>query len=585
MIIAIPSVTRYINESRRNAYVVTAKEYVLGVRNKVNSSELAFFDTDTTYYVPNKCVELESGGDSPFGKFIDGETYVVVTYDGDGYNYYWTSRDESNMGIYLTYEGLLDTDKVQSDIEMIRTDIGVGTRPKIKVLGNSCKVEDAIDKIAIANIGEKGYVDEVFLTDMIGMHKEEILHGAYPRVRGNLLSVTIADNGEVKRADTSTEWYSYENKRWANAVILKDESVKYEKGEAIPESNIESYFVWVPRYKYKLWNVNNTSNTGVDPSKAHEIEIVFESAGTTPSNGTSNGEWLTHPAFTSFGVNGMWVGKFETGYDGATSVGGANKNTVEPEKVIVKPNVFSWRYIQIANAFTTSYNYQRSLDSHMMKNTEWGAVAYLSHSKYGQGNKSVRINNNSNYRTGYAAVREPTVNRSDYKDYGTAAGLTQPWNTTTGYQASTTGNITGVYDMVGGAYEYVMGAQVDSKGLPLSGLNNSWNSGFNGTLSSGGNVTNGTPLPEKKYYDAYPVNSNGNKDKRILGDATGEMGPFRGSVNSWHGDNAWFVDSSNPWFLRGGRFGHGSDAGMFYFSYNDVAPANSSASFRLVLAF
>ena len=27
--------------------------------------------------------------------------------------------------------------------------------------------------------------------------------------------------------------------------------------------------------------------------------------------------------------------------------------------------------------------YQRELDSHMMKNTEWGAVAYLSHSIYG----------------------------------------------------------------------------------------------------------------------------------------------------------------------------------------------------------
>lgn len=575
MIIAIPSVTRYIQESRKNAYVVTAKEYVSGVRNKVNSSELAFFDVDTTYYVPNKCVELESGGDSPFGEFIDGETYVVVTYDGDGYNYYWTSRDNSSMRIYLTYEGLLDSDSVLSDVEKITTDIGVGTRTKIKVLGNSCKVEDAVDRIATANIGEKGYADEVFRTDMIGMYEEPILNGAYPRVRGNLLSVTIENDGKVKRADTSTEWYSYENKRWANAVILKDESVKYEKGEVIPESNIESYFVWVPRYKYKLWNVDNISNTGVDTSKVHEIEIVFESAVTNPSNGARNGEWLTHPAFTSFGVNGLWVGKFETGYDGAKNVPEARKNTIEPDKVIIKPNVFYWGNVQVAKSFMTSYDYQRSLDSHMMKNTEWGSVAYLSHSKYGQGNKKIRINNSGPLRTGYAATTEDS----------TGGYISKSWNTLIGYLASTTGNITGVYDMSGGAWEQVMGVLVDSNGLPLSGRDNSHNSGFNGTLSSGGSVTNGTPLPEAKYYDAYPANSNSTSySNRILGDATGELGPFSGWTSSWYSDTAGFIHSGGPWFYRSGDYDDGSRAGVFNFE-NGSGEKYHTTSFRVVLAF
>ena len=41
----------------------------------------------------------------------------------------------------------------------------------------------------------------------------------------------------------------------------------------------------------------------------------------------------------------------------------------------------------------TSFNYKRSSDSHMMKNTEWGAVAYLTLSKYGI-NKDININNN-----------------------------------------------------------------------------------------------------------------------------------------------------------------------------------------------
>ena len=45
MIIAIPSVTTYINDSRKSAYVDTAKEIISGARNLVNSGELEMYDT------------------------------------------------------------------------------------------------------------------------------------------------------------------------------------------------------------------------------------------------------------------------------------------------------------------------------------------------------------------------------------------------------------------------------------------------------------------------------------------------------------------------------------------------------------
>ena len=614
MIIAIPAVTEYISSSRKNAYITTASRYIDGVRNKINAAEIPVYDKEATYYIPGSCVSMEKGGKSPYGDWE--EYYVVVTYDGTGYDYYWTSRDETNTGIYLTYQDLLDVDRIENNVTSISTNIGVGDREKILVLKDSCDINDIEEKLATVNIEEKGYVDGSLSMDMIGMHQESILNGAYPRLKNNLIPITIENDGTVKKADTTTKWYSYEEKRWANAVILKDETKTYNNGEIIPEEEIESYFVWIPRYRYKLWNVDNVSSSGVDESVVHEIEIEFESKSISPSNGSSNGEWLTHPAFTSFDVNGMWVGKFETGYDGATSASGASKNTTEVDKVIVKPNVYSWRNIQVANAFTVSYNYQRELESHMMKNTEWGAVAYLSHSIYGISDE-IRINNNSSYKTGYASVSEPTVDWPEYKDYGSSSSVTQAYNTTVGYLASTTGNITGVYDMSGGAHEYVMGVQVDENGLPLSGRHNIYNSGFNGTLgcptcdttgdnlvsgvdSSITSITNGINLPSSKYYDSYKVNSNGNKKNRILGDATGEMGPFgtiqttgtteqcgetgicNRLISSWYGDSSWFVYSSNPWFRRGGYYNYGSGAGAFYF-YDDSGRASSSISFRLVL--
>ena len=203
-------------------------------------------------------------------------------------------------------------------------------------------------------------------------------------------------------------------KIWANAVIL-EEGTNYKVGDVIQESDIQSYFVWIPRYRYKLFNTNDYSLTtiasGADvESKAQEIEIEFENKDTNLSTGSTNGTWLTHPAFTAFNTNGFWVGKYETGYKGATTTASAQVNSNDTSKIIIKPNVSSWRGINVKNIFETSYNYQRDNDSHMMKNTEWGAVAYLSHSKYGI-MKKVNINNNSSYKTGYSSLMSLNQNK------------------------------------------------------------------------------------------------------------------------------------------------------------------------------
>ena len=78
--------------------------------------------------------------------------------------------------------------------------------------------------------------------------------------------------------------------------------------------------------------------------------------------------------------------------------------------------------------------------------------------------------------------------------------------------ASTTGNITGIYDMSGGTWEYVMGVILDENGNPMSGKNSIYNSGFNGTFgcptcdndTSGlTELTNGYSWPDSRYYDTY----------------------------------------------------------------------------------
>ena len=95
-----------------------------------------------------------------------------------------------------------------------------------------------------------------------------------------------------------------------------------------------------------------------------------------------------------------------------------------------------------------------------------------------------------------------------------------------------------------------------------------------------------------KYFDVYPSDSSRTSyNKRILGDATGEMGPFYyykdkdGGTrihNSWFGYNSCFVDTSYPWFVRGGAYLHGVLAGQSTFG-RDTGGVNDWGGFRLAL--
>ena len=405
-------------------------------------------------------------------------------------------------------------------------------------------------------------------------YKEALLNGTDPVLSDNLIPVTLADDGTVTKADINTEWYKYEDKKWANAVILSDNTKTYNNGDTIPEDNIESYFVWIPKYSYQIFNLGETDGfieSKPATSNAKEIQIKF---GTTNTNDSNNGEcttpmtsgasgnckvgdYMTSSAFISMNTNGLWVAKFET--TGSTT------------NITVKPNQTSLTNLDVKTMFEAAYNYKRDNDSHMMKNTEWGAVAYLSHSKYGI-NTEVRINNNSDFITGYAAT-----DSSDQSNYpgtsGTNASVTLPYNTSTGYKASTTGNITGIYDMSGGAHEYMASLRNETYG----------SSGFNATALKTYNY---------KYYDTYDSSSEWAKySKRILGDATGEMGPFyyyqesNGSSyyhNSWNAAYSYFVESSYPWFHRGGDYIRGVLSGQADFSCH-TGGASSNVSFRLVL--
>ena len=435
-------------------------------------------------------------------------------------------------------------------------------------------------------------------------------------VVGGSLPMTGTRTGSVTRPNT---WYNYSSRKWANAVLVSDTNrstyQNAEYGTEIAQSDILAYYVWIPRYKYKVWNISkqagaestyayNAYTKGIDIKWENEKESTgrinceynynvdttnggIDLSTTTAETCTgSNGQYYTHPAFT-FGndeLRGFWISKYEISSSSPTTTdGGGNVTNLTVRSL---PNVNSWRSITVSNINTVIQNMQTSsniyglstsrtnTDSHMLTNYEWGAAAYLTNSKYGRcdddGCTEVTINNCSNFITGIGADSV-----SDDESSTTCTTATNQYNGTYGKLASTTGNITGVYDMSGGSWEYAMGnisnVKTEYTFYPSSsGFANSW-------------YTTDTA----KYVTTYAQDTVYNNQKAYnrgrLGDATAEVVFSTGGSGGWYSDYAYFPYSSTAWFYRGGCYYVGSGAGVF--NFRDGYGAYSYASSRAALVF
>jgi len=372
-----------------------------------------------------------------------------------------------------------------------------------------------------------------------------------PILASNMISVYYDETVKTwKKADLANpnntyKWYDYNNGMWANAVTVTSSSrSKYLNasiGTVISMNDITTMWVWIPRFKA---TTPSNYNGGTSPGA---INVTFAK---------QNEPAIDAFTFGTKQLSGFWYGKFETSHTTLASsttnnnLGCATTTCSNANGIIIKPNVKSLRYNNISNFFFASRSMEQTgnsfgfvsteVDTHMSKNNEWGAVAYLTQSIYGRCISStscteVGINNNESFITGYGAPA------------GSDTSVTNgAYNTTLGKDASTTGTIYGIYDMSGGAWEYVMGV-------------------YNKTISSSGFNS----LPDEKYYNNYTGSS-------YTGHALTE-------TKNWYSDGARFVVSNYPWFFRGGSYSYDTSAGVFNFDDHN-GNSSSNRSSRLVIS-
>ena len=393
-------------------------------------------------------------------------------------------------------------------------------------------------------------------------------------------SGTVIKDGE--NGWSQNDWYDYTEsaKKWAN-VMTKDGSM----------------WVWIPRYAYKIDENKNmdikflvgTSNKWYNPETKqaedlpvdYKIHPCFQNGSKT---GYKNGEWKAE-------IRGIWVAKFEAGFPDdksapkTTSVEGLT-NGYYP---VFQGQKYSYNYINVSCRYLLSknltesnnpYGLTSSTDSHLIKNSEWGAIAYLSYSKYGKtggtynDKKEVYINNvsfdgkiNSVRGTGVYAVtgyagsaqNSGTNIITDTKLKDTVKGNLESyaWYTKKGIEASTTGNIYGLYDMSGGAAEYTAAYIKMENNSTLLGYLKNFGSAFVFKNAEQTEFTGNTP-----YVTEYPEYTNGKMKEEL--EKTGRYGDGYLETWGWFGD--WTNnDASGPFTTRGAGWYDTSVAGVFAF--------------------
>ena len=320
------------------------------------------------------------------------------------------------------------------------------------------------NKKEVEGLGKIESEIEGLLDEYEGYNKEKGVNS--PKLGDKMIPVKWSqeNNDWVETTENDDEWYDYidtsengkmDKSKWANAIIKND------KGE------IESFWVWIPRYAYSITSsyhelsanggtilikfLKGTSNDFGDESN---IKLV---------NKSGENNWNVHPAFkwkNNMQLSGIWVAKFEASRSDATL-----KDAGKIEKLSVRPGVTSWRDITINDSFIVCESYNNKLNSHQMKNTEWGAVAYLAHSKYGRNGKEVGTNQCTDFITGAGPNESEDVYSKSVYSYDEITEnvfeTIYSYKGSQGQKASTTGNVYGIYDLNGGSWERVA-AYVDN---------------------------------------------------------------------------------------------------------------------------
>ena len=417
-------------------------------------------------------------------------------------------------------------------------------------------IRGKITVVAFDRYKTEGKIEVVF----IDMDNQIIPSPLEPKLVGNMKPIKLNSKG--------TDFEEVEKSNWSyNYVAGQGTQENTQSIWANAKTSDGSMFVWIPRYAYKITYYDTDGITVLGYSNAEGIVDV--DGNVIQENGTgiqTVGDYIVHPAFTANasigggfddgsrkGVTGLWVGKFET-------TGTASEPTVKPGATTLRGQTLNEKY---KTGKSATFGENVTINSHMAKNSEWGAIAYLAHSQYGTNGKRV----GKNARDCTPAGGTSTIS-TIYTDY---------------VNNSTTHNAYGIYDLNGGASE-IVASYVNNGSSYLS----TYGGTTAGDLYGATDEERATSTAYKTVYSGSGTQTtNYTTSASMKGDAVYETSRSAlSSVGSWFSATSYFPNSRYPFFERGGVYTtRAKYTGTFNFDRLSGSADSSFEGFRVCLAF
>ncbi len=533
-----------------------------------------------------------------------GESQVLdVLYEGiSNSNEYYAVVNGQNYKIMLEKDGVIIARKA-TQLEKMEGLTAISSNPNVtieKIEGNQITIKagmEAESATITVRYGEFEETCEVTVQVKPNEVVDESLE--FSTAYGRIDVIWLSENNSVLETPNAPDYYNNaltpvswtkNGEDWTEDETVQMPSYHYQEGIGT-EDNLSSlwanakngdgsYFVWIPRYAYRITyyeSEKSSTPTGyydgygqwdvITKKKKHELDEGIETVEYQGKN------YIVHPAFMkdmekvgkagepledfarggwNKNLSGFWVAKYEMSGNGATEES-LGDGILKFRSV---PGVQTARGGEIGLIYTCSKNYDEAKKSHLMKNSEWGAVAYLAHSQYGRNGHEVAINNNLITGNGI----------------GETAGVINAYNTKIGTKASTTGNVYGVYDLSGGVVE-AMSAFGDVNYKNFFGISN-WTSATGLTIES-----NST-----EYATKYMNQGDGTKVflGSKIGDGIKEVYDSSQSC-SWFQNYGLIPYWEWPFSWRGGDYSMSENAGIFTSGYYS-GEVGANIGFRVVLA-
>ena len=202
---------------------------------------------------------------------------ALTTEDGSG----------NSVPVSMKYEYYLNGNKVHDGTsateKYIYTGLSLNTTYTVNIIARNASTNEYVGAIT-----KKIKTTDVYVPDLTGFDKDTTFYVIYNDDGTEKERVSIKKNAP-------SNWYDYSNRKWANIVTTAN--------------GTESYFVWIPRYEYRI--LEDRENESLDNKRTDVNFITTDITNDNCSTGYKVPEAFTWGDNGEKQLTGYWMSKYQ----------------------------------------------------------------------------------------------------------------------------------------------------------------------------------------------------------------------------------------------------------------------------------